>query len=86
MTGSTIPPSEIARIAEGLTQAQRDIILGHLVDIPPDESDQLESMALKGEMFFEWVRVRKVTWPITPLGLSVRSYLLSQNEGSDNDK
>ena len=69
-------PEQIAAVAGKLTKAQRDIVAGHLVDIPPEEAEQLEALGLKGVEYWheeEWGR--RMIWPILPLGLAVRDYL-----------
>lgn len=72
-----------AQIASKLTKAQRDIMLGHLVDIPPDESDALKAADLKGDAFFhDEGDYRRMVWPITPKGLELRAAILaSEGEG-----
>ena len=62
-------------IAARLTEAQRDILSGHLVEIPPDEAQTLIDLDLKGEPYFIRETVSRKVWPITPLGLAVRAEL-----------
>ena len=75
-----------AAIAVGLSPAQRDIMLGHMVEITPEESQQLEDMGLKGKMTFEYIRVRKMTWPITKAGLAVRAALHDDTVRGEGEK
>jgi hypothetical protein len=71
--------TDIPTIAAGLTKAQRTIMLGHQIDIPPEEADQLEELDLKQPAYFhETHDTRRMVWPITPLGLAVREYLQEQ--------
>ena len=72
--------SGAAEIAAGLTKAQRDTMLGHMVEIPPNEADALEAMGLKGPPYVVKTVVHKRVWPITPLGLEVRAILERKNE------
>ena len=72
---------EAETIAKGLTKAQRDIMLGHMVEIPPEEAESLEAKGLKEPSYLVETVVYKRVWPITPLGLEVRRHLL---EGADN--
>ena len=61
------------RAAE-LTNAQRDIMCGHLVEIPPEDCDDLIERGLKGQDYWhEEANGRRLIWPITPLGLTVRA-------------
>lgn len=57
---------EPEQIAAGLTEAQRDTMLGHLV---------LEDMGLKSPPFTVIERVSKIVWPITKTGHAVRAVL-----------
>lgn len=67
--------TDIETMAKGLTGAQRDIMLGHLVEIPPEEASALEEMGLKLQSRTEKVLVKRIVWPITKKGLAVRDYL-----------
>ena len=62
-------------IAASLTEAQRVIMLGHLVEITPEEAEQLEEWGLKLAARREKFTVEKLVWPITDLGLAVRHHL-----------
>jgi hypothetical protein len=64
-----------ADIAAKLTKAQRDTMLGHMVEIPPEEADALEAMGLKEPSYVVETVVHRRVWPITPLGLEVRNHL-----------
>lgn len=75
--------TDIVQIAAGLTKAQIDTILGHMVEIPPEEADELERLGLKGKSFVEEVVVYKRVWPITETGLAVRARLLANKEPND---
>lgn len=66
---------EPEQIAAGLTEAQRDTMLGHLVEISPEEARQLEDMGLKSPPFTVIERVSKIVWPITKTGHAVRAVL-----------
>ncbi|MDG2515568.1 hypothetical protein P7B04_23120 [Sphingobium yanoikuyae] len=73
------------QIAEKLTEAQRDIMIGHLVDIPPHEAAELEELGLKEPAYFDNPESasRRLIYPITPLGLAVRAILLSKETEHD---
>jgi len=68
------------QIAEKLTEAQRDIMIGRLVDIPPHEAAELEELGLKEPAYFDNPESasRRLIYPITTLGLAVRAILLSK--------
>lgn len=69
----------VAELAAGLSEAEKDIMLGHLVDIPPEEGERLLELGLKGECYFHHEPgTRRMIWPITPLGLATRAHLSSQ--------
>jgi len=66
-------------IAAGLTLNMREIMIGNLIDIPPEEADELEAAGLKLPAYFhEEGDGRRMIWPITPLGLEVRAILLKE--------
>ncbi len=65
-----------------LTLAQRDIMLGHMVEIPPEDCDELIALGLKGEEYFdESGAERRMVWPITRAGLQVRAALQENHDG-----
>ena len=73
---TTPDPEQMAAL---LTKAQREIMLGHLVDIPPEECGELEELGLKNAAYFhEEADYRRMVWPITPLGLAVRNIVKDQ--------
>ena len=67
--------TEAERIAAGLTEAQRDTILGHMVEIPPEEYEELQALGLKGEPEKQRVVYYRTIYPITDKGLAVRAIL-----------
>lgn len=67
--------SRAEEVAGKLTKAQRDTMLGHMVEIPPEEADALEAMGLKMPSYVVATVVHKRVWPVTPLGLEVRRIL-----------
>ena len=73
--------TDVASIAEGLSEAQRDTMMGHMVEIPPEEAEQLQALGLKKPSFEMQQVVTKRVWPITTLGLAVRKHLGNSNAG-----
>lgn len=67
---------DIDRVIAGLSEAQRDTLLGHMVEIPPHEYDELIELGLKGPSFKEKVCYERTVYPITETGLAVRARLL----------
>lgn len=66
---------KIAEIAGKLTEAQRDIMMGHMVEIPPQDAEQLEVWGLKEPQRKITETITRTIWPITQRGLAVRNYL-----------
>lgn len=73
-------PNILAEIAANLTSAQRCIILGQMVEIPPEEAQQLIDLGLKLPEREEQVLVTRRWWPITVAGLEVRELLIGGAE------
>ena len=72
-------PNESEALAKGLTKAQRDTMLGHMVEIPPEEADELERLGLKEPSYVVETVVHKRVWPITETGLAVRAHLQGES-------
>lgn len=73
--------TDVETIAERLTEAQRDTMLGHLVEISPDEAQALIDAGLKEKPFEQKEIVMRQVWPTTKKGLAVRNHL----KGLPND-
>lgn len=72
--------TQIKRIAESLSEAQRGVFAGLIMEIEPSESDALIDDGLIGHP----TRIGKygpLRNTFTPLGLRVRAYLLEQADG-----
>lgn len=63
---------DLEALAAKLTEAQREIMLGEIVDIPPEEVDGLKALGLKGE---EYIHDGRLIWPITNDGLQLRAHI-----------
>ena len=67
--------TDVKKIAEELTQAQRDTMLGHLVEISPDEAQALIDAGLKEKPFEQKEIITRQVWPATKKGLALRDHL-----------
>jgi hypothetical protein len=67
--------TEVEQALAGLTDAMRDTMLGHMVEVTPDESDLLITMGLKEKPYSYTETVKRTVWPVTSLGLAVRTRL-----------
>ena len=80
-TAATVNPMtqpELERLAASLSEAQRDTIMGHIVEIPPEEYEQLIELGLKEPPKVERVVYNHTYWPITETGLALRNHLQAQ--------
>ncbi len=70
---------QIAEIAAVMSEAQRVVMLGELIEITPEECEQLEAWGLKEPLGDPEKRTSggMLIWPITPRGLAVRRHLQS---------
>lgn len=75
----------IQTLADSLSDAQRLVMLGELVEVTPDECDQLEELGLRLPTPRHGKRTDggMLIWPITPLGLELRAFLRDYLENSD---
>jgi guanyl-specific ribonuclease Sa len=71
--------NEAREVAKRLTAAQRDTMLGHMVEISPDEAAELIALGLKGGPFEQHYSGTRTVWPITANGLEVRAIIQAES-------